>query len=312
MELLEHKYEVENAVLLLNKFSGATQIYRCEHQSFADQFFILKVCSGYMAEALRKEKEIIDIVQEEYLTDTDYIVPIQDYEDGVIKGKYMAVMATPMARLGDLSNLIDFSIQNTEDFQYRLAIAKEMLTAVHRCHSKSVVHLDIKPQNFFLDYDQVWLGDFGLAQHRENFCLFQASRVFGGTQGYFHPSLLQNHNTPNKTTLVTASMDAWSLGITLFELFFAEKPYENVIPDELDRTEYLEKHGVRNVKLNSHLMRFYDSRIYELLDYLFLGKRTVGQLLDLPIIQEARPLKDLAYWRKRHVFPPQPSWCSLN
>jgi serine/threonine protein kinase len=39
-----------------------------------------------------------------------------------------------------------------------------MLAAIHHCHSKGIVHLDIKPDNLLLDrYWNLKIADFGLA-----------------------------------------------------------------------------------------------------------------------------------------------------
>ena len=84
-------------------------------------------------------------------------------------------------------------------------------------HSKNIIHRDIKPSNIFIygkdDKRIIKLGDFGCATYKnEN----NSEQI--GTYLYSAPEVLKNLEYDDKC-------DLWSLGITLFELYFGLLPY---------------------------------------------------------------------------------------
>ena len=108
---------------------------------------------------------------------------------------------------GELEREKDFFLQIVQD------IAKAMKTL----HSKNIIHRDIKPSNIFIygkdDKRIIKLGDFGCATYKnEN----NSEQI--GTYLYSAPEVLKNLEYDDKC-------DLWSLGITLFELYFGLLPY---------------------------------------------------------------------------------------
>lgn len=55
------------------------------------------------------------------------------------------------------------SNQNISDAPHRFKCLRELLLALQLIHSKGMVHLDIKPDNVFVQNGLYKLGDFGLA-----------------------------------------------------------------------------------------------------------------------------------------------------
>ncbi|CAD8160323.1 unnamed protein product [Paramecium octaurelia] len=114
--------------------------------------------------------------------------------------KYLCLTMEYMAPLHQI-------IGNLKDHQ--LYIFKEICQAVSYLHSNNTLHRDIKPSNIFVTTQgRVKLGDFGIStQIRQSMtpqtCTknYRAPELFFGLKEYDH------------------SIDVWSLGCTLIELF---------------------------------------------------------------------------------------------
>ena len=77
------------------------------------------------------------------------------------------------------------------DFDVRFYMF-EILKALDFCHSKGIIHRDVKPHNIMIDHAQrkVWLIDWGLAEFyhpNQEYNVRVASRYFKG------PELLVDH-----------------------------------------------------------------------------------------------------------------------
>lgn len=88
------------------------------------------------------------------------------------------------------------------------------LKAVRYCHSKGIVHCDIKPTNIlFDDKDENFnfiLSDFGLALTGVK--LNQIGSNVDGTYGYMAPEAVKNEEGP------LCALDIWSSGIVILEM----------------------------------------------------------------------------------------------
>ena len=104
----------------------------------------------------------------------------------------------------------------------------QLCFALKYCHDNKVLHLDIKTANVFLDeFDNVKLGDFGMAKNLEN--TNQQMTDFAGTPLYFPPEIINGQSYSFKA-------DVWSLGVVFFELANLKVPfYETNFPKLLLR-----------------------------------------------------------------------------
>lgn len=136
------------------------------------------------------------------------IVPVHDV--GEHEGQPYLVMAHMLGgslrqKLGRLTN------------QEIAAIFKRLADAVDKAHQKGIVHRDIKPDNVLLDDDgRAYLADFGIARALEATAPFTAGI---GTAAYMSPEQVKGEALDGRS-------DIYALGVTLFELWAGEPPYQ--------------------------------------------------------------------------------------
>lgn len=95
---------------------------------------------------------------------------------------------------------------------------RQMVSAVHYCHSKSIVHRDLKAENMLLNNRmEIKIVDFGFAN------IFNANsklNTFCGSPPYAAPELFLGHK------YVGPEVDVWSLGVILFTLVSGRLPFD--------------------------------------------------------------------------------------
>jgi serine/threonine-protein kinase GIN4 len=119
-----------------------------------------------------------------------------------------------------------------------------LLSAIEFCHSKGIVHNDIKPANILLSRAQIpVLVDFGFAEKydRDAPHAFHSNLSYG-TPEYLSPERARGH--PHDTR----KSDVWSLGISIFEILVGRTPFESSDGEQFTTKEDLEKYWERTVK----------------------------------------------------------------
>ena len=120
-------------------------------------------------------------------------------------------------------DLNHYKLENGE-LKYEKTFFKQIILdiakALKTIHDKGIMHRDIKPSNIFIKYENekekiVKLGDFGCSIYIKD----NTSEPIG-TILYCAPEIIKNVEYDEKC-------DLWSLGITLFELYFGLFPYGN-------------------------------------------------------------------------------------
>jgi serine/threonine protein kinase len=119
------------------------------------------------------------------------------------------------------------------DAHNALRIAVEIARALSIIHAAGVTHLDLKPANMMLREDgSVALIDFGISRATSLEIPDTVSGSIRGTPYYMSPEQAQGMPTDERT-------DLYAVGIILFQLLSASKPFVGDTPQEI-----LEQHCV--------------------------------------------------------------------
>ncbi|XP_044758546.1 casein kinase II subunit alpha-like isoform X2 [Coccinella septempunctata] len=152
-------------------------------------------------------------------------IKILDYlKGGVNIIKLLAVVSIPNT---DLNGLIFEHMENSEVFKkiyLELHEADtryymyEVMKALDYCHSKGIMHRDVKPQNIIVDQKnkKLRLIDWGLAEFyhpKQDYNVRVASRYFKG------PELLVDYG------YYDYSLDIWSVGCMFASMIFRRDPF---------------------------------------------------------------------------------------
>ena len=212
----KYKDDYEDLVNEDKNVSNMSKIYTAYNKK-ADRDCYLKVISkeklktldyNFLLERLNKEQEIQTLCNS---TNTvNFYKRLETEENIIFELEYCDdTLSNYMQENGELSG----------DKKFFKEIVISIAKALKTLNSKGIMHRDIKPQNIYiknLDNEGnriIKLGDFGCAiKINEN----KSDSI--GTVLYNAPEMVQDLKYNEK-------IDLWSLGITLFELYFGVLPY---------------------------------------------------------------------------------------
>ncbi|MGD9132648.1 MAG: serine/threonine-protein kinase [Desulfobacterales bacterium] len=100
-----------------------------------------------------------------------------------------------------------------------LSVGIAVAEALDYAHQQGVVHRDIKPANIILlENEQIKVADFGIARVMSSSTKTQTGVIFG-TPNYMSPEQVAGKKVDGRS-------DLFSLGVVLYEMFSAEKPFK--------------------------------------------------------------------------------------
>ncbi|KAI5837291.1 ankyrin repeat-containing domain protein [Morchella snyderi] len=148
------------------------------------------------------------------------------YED-----KAHVFIAMEYLKLGDLGTyMVDEQQSAKENAQ---EITKQILEGLEALHREGICHRDLKPQNILIaSKDPIWakIADFGISKRTKDTLL----RTRCGTDGYFAPEILGAFTpagTASTEITFTDSLDIWSLGSLVHQIFTSRTPFQGTDSD---------------------------------------------------------------------------------
>ncbi|KAJ7053284.1 kinase-like protein [Mycena amicta] len=110
-----------------------------------------------------------------------------------------------------------------------LGLFRDVTEGLAFLHAKSILHLDLKPGNVLLTWDEgklvprAMLSDFGTSRD-----MLQSSRLRSGNTGTLEYTSPESLPSPQTGLLqpVDSKADMWSLGMILHKLLFFKSPYQ--------------------------------------------------------------------------------------
>lgn len=153
--------------------------------------------------------------------------------------------------------------------------ARQMLLAVSYLHNQSVVHRDLKLENFLYEHaetDQLKLIDFGFAKHWDH--RQKMSRACGSIQ-YVAPEVLSH--------AYTEKADIWSLGVVTYMLLIGSPPFYGEDEDIMRRIAAGKPQWSRRFVKQSEMAQ---SFIVSLMAFDPAERPSAAQAMEIPWIKD--------------------------
>mmetsp|Transcript_18340 Transcript_18340/g.44168 ORF Transcript_18340/g.44168 Transcript_18340/m.44168 type:complete len:451 (-) Transcript_18340:157-1509(-) len=121
---------------------------------------------------------------------------------------------------GELKTFVEERGNLTEE--EGLTFFQQIVKAVHFCHSKRIIHRDLKLENILLDdADKIKIADFGLS----DFVAGGSIVTDAGTEAYLAPEVFNGTSADCDPYMI----DVWALGVILYAMLQGRLPFK--MPD---------------------------------------------------------------------------------
>ncbi len=209
---------------------GMGEVYRAERadEQYRKQVALKLVRSGpdsaFVIGRFRKERQILASLDH---PDIARLLDGGTTEDGVPYFVMELIEGRPIDEYCDAGNL---------SITERLALFRQVCSAVQYAHQRLIVHRDIKPGNILVTADGMpRLLDFGIAKILEE----GSESLFPEATQTAFAALTPGYASPEQVLgkPVTTASDVYSLGVVLYELLTGRRPYRipGPAPQEIAR-----------------------------------------------------------------------------
>lgn len=199
------KYKVEAK---LDVATGEADLYICV---FEEQTYVAKVYRRKIAIKSEITKKLKSI-------DSPYVAKV--YDTGEVNGFPVEIL--PYYRFGSLQG------KKFDYEQLKNHIIPALNEGLKVLHENGIIHKDLKPSNIMIadNHQDVAIIDFGISSVREDGNTVVVTRT-GMTPEYSAPETFKN--------LFLSESDYYSLGITVFELFYGYTPYSSMDKESIEQ-----------------------------------------------------------------------------
>lgn len=192
---------------------GFSEVYRAKNRRDGRVYAVKKVDLNQINiddfEIIRDEAGIHSQIRGEgivefydWIKEGDFIYIILEYVDGQTLFEYLN-------RNHPLSE------------QFIKKVMRQILNALQHIHNQGIIHRDLKPENVLLDRQlNAKICDFGWSERKKE---VNRSDDFSGTIVYMAPEIL-------KLEQYDESVDIWTVGVLLYELFHNIEPFKGDNP----------------------------------------------------------------------------------
>eukprot|EP00826_Nyctotherus_ovalis_P048906 TRINITY_DN581_c0_g3_i1.p1 TRINITY_DN581_c0_g3~~TRINITY_DN581_c0_g3_i1.p1 ORF type:complete len:556 (+),score=136.47 TRINITY_DN581_c0_g3_i1:333-2000(+) len=137
------------------------------------------------------------------------------------------ILATEYIRGNSLHSYLKAQPNRRLDEWEAKRIFRQIACGIEYCHSKSIVHRDIKLENLLLDeHNNVRIIDFGFSTRMPN---TRRIRIFCGTPSYMSPEIVLRKEYTGPPA------DVWALGVLLYAMLCGTFPFKGSNDKELYR-----------------------------------------------------------------------------
>eukprot|EP00792_Barthelona_sp_PAP020_P006721 TRINITY_DN3064_c0_g2_i1.p1 TRINITY_DN3064_c0_g2~~TRINITY_DN3064_c0_g2_i1.p1 ORF type:complete len:666 (+),score=197.86 TRINITY_DN3064_c0_g2_i1:156-2153(+) len=213
---------IQNYVFLKHLGSGSfASVYLCMDRSTQETYAIKRIeIKDSIPVAVRREIAIMKQMSHPHIVQFKEVLDVSATQNCIyIVMEYVNGNSAIAPRA--------HKIKPMSDVQIRFFV-RDIASALYYIHNIGIVHRDLKPENMLKTMDgHIKLVDFGLALE---VTAPKSVRSVAGTPSFLAPEAIKyyQHTKQKKAAAAIdgAPLDIWSLGVTLYFMFFGKLPFD--------------------------------------------------------------------------------------
>lgn len=217
------KREVQTPVVLFNQYEVVRKLSGRERRKFSTVFLCKDlISSNYVVCKAISKSQLSDSALKKILIEASLQINhtrVVNTIDQVDTDEFLYLIFPYIEGI----SFAEFVHQNRKRTRRKFApvFFRQAFDLIKEVHLAGFTHNDIKPENFIIKDDELYLIDFGLCQRKD--AIIKGKTVFA--MGYSSPELVLNYST-----LLCDQSDYYSLGICLWYLFVGDIPLRHEHP----------------------------------------------------------------------------------